>query len=88
MIETEHAWSRKYKGDAATVLLESIADFLNKERQPYARQTNIMNSSGTGKSRMVDELARRIITVPMSLRSYEDQGMHSVDPFGVLIACF
>jgi hypothetical protein len=81
MTETEHAWSRKYKGDAATVLLKSIADFLNKEREPYARQTNIMNSSGTGKSRMVDELARRIITVPMCLRPYEDQGMHSVHPF-------
>lgn len=77
MTETEHAWSQEYKGYASTVLLKSIADFLNKERQPYARQTNIMNSSGTGKSRMVDELARRIITVPMCLRPNKNQGNYA-----------
>jgi hypothetical protein len=65
------------------VLLETIADLLNKKRSPYARLTSIVNSSGTGKSRMVDQLGTKIITVPMCLRSAGTQGILLL--FGVLI---
>ncbi|KAH9959793.1 hypothetical protein BC827DRAFT_1376981 [Russula dissimulans] len=62
------AWGSTFKGDLANVLLEIIADYLSLERTPYARLTSIVNSSGTGKSRMVDQLGKEIITVPMCLR--------------------
>jgi hypothetical protein len=52
----------------------TISNFLDKERRAYSRQATIVNSSGTGKSRMVDELARQIITVPMCLRPEGSQG--------------
>ncbi|KAH9991142.1 hypothetical protein BJV77DRAFT_1068477 [Russula vinacea] len=62
---TERAWSYTFRGNAQLVLLETISDLLNRNRSPYARLTSIVNSSGTGKSRMVDELGVAIITVPM-----------------------
>ena len=33
---------------------------------PYARSLAIVQSSGTGKSRMNDELAKQIVYVPMA----------------------
>ncbi|KAI0245004.1 hypothetical protein BJV78DRAFT_1270708, partial [Lactifluus subvellereus] len=51
---TVRAWSSTFKGDAANVLLATISNYLDKQRDPYTRQTSIVNSSGTGKSRMVD----------------------------------
>ena len=35
----------------------------------YARYASISQSSGTGKSRMVDELAKTILCLPMNLGS-------------------
>ena len=64
-----------FKGDLVGVLLETIADHLKKARTPYARLTSIVNSSGTGKSRMVDQLGREIITVPMCLRPKRSDGL-------------
>ena len=64
-----------FKGDLADVLLETIADHRNKARSPYARLTSIVNSSGTGKSRMVDQLGKEIITVPMCPRLKRSDGL-------------
>ncbi|KAF8491846.1 hypothetical protein F5888DRAFT_1637389 [Russula emetica] len=52
----------KYKGDLVDVLRKTIADYLSKDRTPYARLTTVVNSSGTGKSRMVDQLGTETIT--------------------------
>jgi hypothetical protein len=38
------------------------------------RHTSIVNSSGTGKSRAVDQVAMDVITVPMCLRDDGSQG--------------
>ena len=84
MIATELAWSNAFQGNAERVLLETIADLLDKKRTPYARLTSIVNSSGTGKSRMVDQLGMTIITVPMCLRPEGSQGI-LIFSFGVLI---
>ncbi|KAI9434407.1 hypothetical protein F5148DRAFT_998459 [Russula earlei] len=65
---TERAWSGQFKGDLANVLLKTIADYLCRQWDSYARLTTIINSSGTGKSRIVDQLGKEVITVPMCLR--------------------
>ncbi|KAF8339651.1 uncharacterized protein EI90DRAFT_3037372 [Cantharellus anzutake] len=67
---TTLAWRGTFKGDLANVLLETIADCLSKDkvRTPYGGLSCIVNSSGTGKSRMVDQLGTEVITVPMCLR--------------------
>ena len=76
---TIEAWSSDFKGNAADVLLATISDYLDKDKECYARLASIVNSSGTGKSRMVDEVSRQIITVPVCLRGYGSGGsVHDV----------
>jgi len=72
---SERAWNTNYQGDAA-LLLEKIAvsatsepEFIN---QPYTNQISIIQSSGTGKSRTVDELAKKLYTFPFNLRNITD----------------
>ena len=72
---TLEAWSSNFKGDAAAVLLATISDYLDKKRACYARLASIVNSSGTGKSRMVDQISTKIITVPMCLREDGSRGL-------------
>ncbi|KAI0295042.1 hypothetical protein B0F90DRAFT_1820770 [Multifurca ochricompacta] len=76
---TLRAWGSPFKGNAATSLLLTIESYLDKRRDVYARQTSIVNSSGTGKSRMVDEVATKIITIPICLRSSKSQGFPPPD---------
>jgi hypothetical protein len=81
MTATVHAWSLEYKGNAATALFKTISDCLSLQDEPYSRSTSIVNSSGTGKSRMVDELSMYIITVPMCLRAEGSHGSHFIPSF-------
>jgi hypothetical protein len=66
-IATIDAWEKEFKGNAAETLLDTISVYL-AQSQVYSHHANILNSSGTGKSRLVDELAKTIITVPICLR--------------------
>jgi len=56
------------------VLIQTISNLLVQQRAAYTRHSCIVNSSGTGKSRMVDQVATEIITVPMCLREDGSQG--------------
>jgi hypothetical protein len=56
MIAIIRAWDAPFKGDAADHLLATIPMYLEEGGRPHA---NIVNSSGTGKSRMVDEVAKK-----------------------------
>ncbi|KAI0260662.1 hypothetical protein BC834DRAFT_534129 [Gloeopeniophorella convolvens] len=75
----EESWECDYRGDAARVLLITISDYLVVGRGVYFQHANIVNSSGTGKSRMVDELSKTIITVPMCLRDPASTGFPPPD---------
>jgi hypothetical protein len=63
MIAIIRAWDAPFKGDAADLLLKTIPMYLEEGRRLHA---NIVNSSGTGKSRMVDEVAKKIISANLS----------------------
>ena len=67
------AWSTEYRGKSAESLLQSIDDVHNQpvERR-YAKIVPIIQSSGTGKSKTVDEIAKTRILFPLCLR--EDIG--------------
>ncbi|KAM6489485.1 hypothetical protein JOM56_015042 [Amanita muscaria] len=76
----KYAWESEFKGDAADVLLTTVSDYLNNERKGvYARHASTINSSGTGKSRMVDQIGMEIITVPMCLRQDGSKGFPPPD---------
>ena len=68
------SWEVEFRGEAANALLKTISVYL-VQRNVYARHASIVNSSGTGKSRMVDQLGKIIITVPMCLRDPKSAGL-------------
>ncbi|KAI0260882.1 hypothetical protein BC834DRAFT_898710 [Gloeopeniophorella convolvens] len=67
---TEEAWKVPYKGNGAVVFQHHLRRCNNpKSMQPYARVTVIVQSSGMGKSRMVDEVSKALLTIPINLGS-------------------
>ncbi|QRV83604.1 hypothetical protein RhiJN_11620 [Ceratobasidium sp. AG-Ba] len=78
---TVKAWTAPYIGDAA-LLLRRTLDRMNSGRGDalYANYVPIVQSSGTGKSRAVDELAQQVFTLPFCLRQeYSDTGYPVAD---------
>ena len=71
---TKRAWDANYQGGAAE-LLERIVISATTEPElanaHYTNQISIIQSSGTGKSRTVDELAKKLFTFPFNLRQTE-----------------
>ena len=88
MPATHRAWDSSFKGNAAAVLLEIIKTYLDRTREVYSRHTSIVNSSGTGKSRIVDENAYKIITIPMCLRDGNKGFTLHFSLRGILTTCF
>jgi hypothetical protein len=68
------AWNTEYRGGSAQSLLQLIDDVHNQpvERR-YAKVVPMIQSSGTGKSKTVDEIAKTRILFPLCLR--EDIGV-------------
>ena len=62
------SWNAAFCGNAAKVLLQTICTYLDTRKDVYARYSSLTNSSGTGKSRMVDEVGANIVTISMCLR--------------------
>ena len=60
------AWKMPFRGDNHTVLLQKIN--VMYEPEAYRNICAIVQSSGTGKSRMVDELAKLVYTLPINIR--------------------
>ena len=64
---TLQSWAIKYVGDASVSLYEHLTSHPMDEDN-YARYTSIVQSSGMGKSRTIDELSKTHLVVPMNLR--------------------
>ena len=64
------SWNIGYQGKAASHLELAIRnmDRTRKFTETYANMMTILQSSGTGKSRMVDQLALKVFTFPFNLR--------------------
>ncbi len=65
------SWQKEFKGKPDA--LESvIRTYLDPTKGPprYARYAAVTQSSGTGKSRMVDELAKTILCLPLNFGSH------------------
>jgi hypothetical protein len=64
------AWRSPYIGREHDTLLENINAM--SHTKPYSNTVVITQSSGTGKSRLVDEQAKLVFTIPFNLRSQAD----------------
>ncbi|KAK7444292.1 hypothetical protein VKT23_015303 [Stygiomarasmius scandens] len=84
-------WSRNFVGDHHHLLLQNITKMharkvellkLRKDQTDYRHlnQAALIQSSGSGKSRMVDELAKLIPAIPINLRSEADDKQYAYPP--------
>ena len=65
---TVRSWEQEFSGRADSLLRQALEIWMkNPIGVPYARSLAIVQSSGTGKSRVNDELAKQIVYVPMLL---------------------
>ena len=72
---TLKAWSQPYVGEAHKCLYKVMEKQWEKAgRNAYGRFLSIVQSSGTGKSRMIDELSKEHLVVPINLRPENETG--------------
>lgn len=67
------AWKEEYQGNSGRLLVDAL-HAMNKKRSSteYNNFIPIIQSSGMGKSRTVDEAAKIVFTLPFNLRSDGD----------------
>lgn len=63
---TLQSWAIKYVSNASVLLYAHLAS-RPKDEDNYTRYTSIVQSSGMGKSRAVDELSKTHLVVPLML---------------------
>jgi hypothetical protein len=61
------SWSINYVGNASSSLFEYLFDY-PRDEDKYAKYTSIVQSSGMGKSRAMDELSKTRLVVPLNFR--------------------
>lgn len=69
-------WKRPFGGDSLNVLKELLLDEerVFQEDKFYAKSMTVIQSSGTGKSRLFDELSKELLTISFALRHHKDAG--------------
>ncbi|KAF8579397.1 hypothetical protein K439DRAFT_1525242 [Ramaria rubella] len=65
------AWTSPYAGNYHRTLYNNINSM--PRSRPYSNSVAIIQSSGTGKSRMVHEQSNLVFTIPFNLRSQADE---------------
>ena len=78
-LAVEKSWSVDYVGQNPLQGLRlHISKQLDLEMSPktevYARYCSIVQSSGMGKSRLLDEFSKNYFMIPINLRGPKDQG--------------
>ncbi|KAG6808839.1 hypothetical protein H0H92_002626 [Tricholoma furcatifolium] len=83
---TVQSWDRPYIGDAPGALIEHISAYYipptphEASRPPrHANVVTIVQSSGMGKSRLLDELSKTHFVIPLNLRRRGSQGFPPPD---------
>jgi hypothetical protein len=65
-------WASDYVGKCDKILLTLMDKALKRDKGNYSTIGVIIQSSGYGKSRMVDQVARQVFTLPFNLRDPEE----------------
>ena len=73
-LATENAWITQYRGKAPAALWAQIKMAMTQTNR-YARYLAIVQSSGTGKSRMIEELSKEHLVIPVNLRDSHETGL-------------
>ncbi|RDX41439.1 hypothetical protein OH76DRAFT_1561574 [Lentinus brumalis] len=73
------SWNCDYVGPAAQVLIQTIRREMTLKKNPYAHFAAFTQSSGTGKSRAVDELAKEVLCIPVTFGPLPKGGYPPMD---------
>jgi len=73
-LATQNAWTATYRGEAPRALWSRIKRATQLEHR-YTQYLAIIQSSGTGKSRMIDELSKEHLVIPLNLRGSRETGL-------------
>ncbi|THH20899.1 hypothetical protein EW146_g544 [Bondarzewia mesenterica] len=76
------AWTREFRGDAADALWSYILHYWDAKESTvpyYPNYADVIQSSGMGKSRLVDELSKTHFVIPMNLRKPNVAGFPASD---------
>ncbi len=70
----ERSWKADYIGEGSLSALAKHVENQMKSKL-YARYCSIVQSSGMGKSRLLDEFSKAHFLIPINLRPEGDQGV-------------
>jgi hypothetical protein len=85
-IATLKSWKEGYVGQAAQALLKTMDKYYDDhDDRYYAKYITIVQSSGMGKSRMVDELSKVVLVIPVNLREPTTNGVSSSPPMKPIV---
>ena len=69
LVATVASWKESFRGGSADLLYRILTSYLEDGYyNAYARHASFVQSSGTGKSRQMDELAKRVVSIPLNLK--------------------
>ncbi|CAE6457996.1 unnamed protein product, partial [Rhizoctonia solani] len=84
------AFEKPYVGDVHKCFIEALDYYseLPVNEKPYMKTISVVQSSGMGKSRMVDEAASLLFTIPANLRETLPTGVKTYPPPDVVLRSF
>jgi hypothetical protein len=71
---TEFSWTQEYIGDASVELWNHIKNHYGSNEHVYANYLGIVQLSGMGKLRTVDEMSKHHFLIPVNLREVNSTG--------------
>src|ERR1700740_585013 len=74
-LAVELSWSAEFIGHLPLVALETHVRDQMKLVETYARYCSIVQSSGMGKSRLLDEFSKKHFMIPINLRPEDARGV-------------
>ena len=74
------SWKVEFIGNHALHALESHVSDLLANPETFGPYCPIVQSSGMGKSRLIDEFSRHHFTIPINLRNQEKDAGGNIDP--------
>ena len=73
ILATELAWKTPFRGSGARLFQRCLYDMNNsRSNKLFANFLALIQSSGFGKSKLVDEVAKLIFTIPFCFRTELD----------------
>jgi hypothetical protein len=82
------SWLVPFVGKEALDALLTHVDQERNKKGAYAPCCSVVQSSGMGKSRLLDELSKKYFLIPINLRKSPSTGVYTISPFSSITLMF